>query len=326
MKRNIFIFLTFLIVFSFLQADTITNHIYNAVRKMKTGLSCIDGCWEDRSFTSPMQILNCVTKCPREIECRNSNDLEDKIMCNTEKSVDAIFKCHKANIKNQKAARKCSSDVVTKYLTKNVDEFEKSFSNISDEIDSIMGYSSFANNASYSSEVRAASRVIEEDNYRSTIPNTWKNKTVTEIRNYEASQENKVAGMNKAYNDIVSSEQETRRRQAERRRSQPQPAYNSDGGGNQSSGPSECENARTTLSFCQGSGVDCSMQQAWVDNTCGGSSSANTNNAPSSPSQPSSPPVDRCHCILSRNGIVQDLGMTARSACYSSGGVTATCN
>ncbi|MBP6741147.1 MAG: hypothetical protein KA146_14205, partial [Leptospiraceae bacterium] len=66
MKKSIFAILTFLIVLNFLQADTITNHIYNAVRKMKTGLSCIDGCWEDRSFTSPMQILNCVTKCPRE--------------------------------------------------------------------------------------------------------------------------------------------------------------------------------------------------------------------------------------------------------------------
>ena len=277
MKKSIFAILTFLIVLNFLQADTITNHIYNAVRKMKTGLSCIDGCWEDRSFTSPMQILNCVTKCPREIECRNSNDLEDKIMCNTEKSVDAIFKCHKANIKNQKAARKCSSDVVTKYLTKNVDEFEKSFSNISDEIDSIMGYSSFANNASYSSEVRAASRVIEEDNYRSTIPNTWKNKTVTEIRNYEASQENKVAGMNKAYNDIVSSEQETRRRQAERRRSQPQPAYNSDGGGQSSGQNSEiCEGAKMGLQNCltTGGGIDCGWAQNIVNGACGGSGSS----------------------------------------------------
>lgn len=202
MKKSIFAILTFLIVLNFLQADTITNHIYNAVRKMKTGLNCIDACWEDRSFTSSMQILNCITKCPREIECKNSNDLEDKIMCNTEKSVDAIFKCHKANIKNQKAARKCASDVVIKNLTKNVDEFEKSFSNIRDEIDSIMGYSSFANNASYSSEVRAASKVVEEDNYHSTIPDTWKNKTVTEIRNYEAVQASKVATANKNYSDM----------------------------------------------------------------------------------------------------------------------------
>lgn len=67
----------------------------------------------------------------------------------------------------------------------------------------------------------------------------------------------------------IAQMEEAQRRYAEQQRRQtprPQPQHNND------SGPSACENAQTALSFCQGSGVDCSIQQAYANSACSGGS------------------------------------------------------
>lgn len=116
-------------------------------------------------------------------------------------------------------------------------------------------------------------------------------------------------------------------RQAQRQSAQYNRSRQSSSGNtrsNQSSGPSECENARSTLTFCQETWGNCEAQQNWVNIACGSSGSTSEGN---------SRPSKTCHCKKSIGGgdsrQIIDLGIREESECnreYPDENATYWCN